>query len=390
MPPARSKPPISFAPGPGDLPDDGTPVTFEQTFAKRIHRPEAQDPILTADAFKEGAWYVERQTDDGWEHLEVASGLPDVEQLRQDYGPGKYRLTPIDPRSGEQVEKLRIVKKIASITGQGDVLPFPGGRSSLDADDPYAQPPGFEDMPPWMRMQLAQAAEDRRENTRRAEAADARRQDFEQKMQLAEFQRAQREDEHRREDRAAADKAAARAAERSSELIQGGIALLSTIVPALLNRGQAAQHGSGVEARLLDAMLDKRAQREPASNSMRDTLGMLVAIDELADRRAERGSRRRNDEDDDEEDDDARSTLMGLLPAVLGQGGGGGGGQNGGQIPDGLKDKLLEEAMNDPHMIARYAMRNPTGVARTIKRALSNNPALENALSEAIEKDNDD
>jgi hypothetical protein len=133
---------------PQDLPDDGTPISFTQTFAKNVGKVD-DDRVPTADDFEDAEWQVRRQTVEGWEFVEKVESRPFDEDLRVNYGAGKYELTPIDPRTGKPVPQCKVVRLISAV-----VTP----PSSNYMRDEYLPPPPMaaasEEMPAWMRYQM--------------------------------------------------------------------------------------------------------------------------------------------------------------------------------------------------------------------------------------------
>lgn len=369
---------------PQALPDDGTPVTFSQTFAKHVGSGKVDDERLpTADDFEDAEWEIRRQTPDGWEFVErVENGMPLDNELREDYGPGKYELTPIDPRTGRLVKQVRKVRLIsATITQTGSVLPFPGGR-----EDPYyppSMPAMTDEVPAWMRWQMQQAAEERAEQRRRAEEALARQKEFEEKLALREFERQEREErERKRRDDMAAEEARRRD-ERFGHLLSAGLGLAQAF---FTGQNRNPQPQKDVNEVLLRELMEERRSRTPQANGMRDSLELLMVLDKLAESRAARDSRSSRDDDDDD-DDSMKSLLVGMLPAMLGRGGGGGGAP---QLPDAMVDQMIEQAFQNPAVIEKIAMRNPNGIAGAFMRAIKANPALEKAVLDAVEKSGDE
>ena len=100
---------------------------------------------------------------------------------------------------------------------------------------------------------------------------------------------------------------------------------------------------------------------------------------------------KKGDDDDEDDDGDMKKLLVGMLPAILNRGGGGGG--SGGempQLPAEMIDGMIEQAFQSPEVIQKIAMRNPHGIAKSFMLALKQNPALEKAVLEAVEKSNGD
>ena len=375
---------------PSSLPDDGTPVTFTQTFAKNVGVGRTEDErIPTAEDYEDEEWEIRRQTPEGWEFVEKVEGMPLDNELREDYGAGKYELTPVDPRTGKTIPKLRKVRLISStISPAASVVPFPGGMGQM-RDEP-AYPPSFPNMPSgdevpaWMRWQMQQAAEERAEQRRRAEEALARQKEFEEKLALREFERQEREERERKRRDDLASEEARRRDERFSQMLTAGIGLAQVF---FTNNSRQPQQRDVNEV-LLKELMEERRSRSPATNSMRDNLDLLLVLDKLAQSRAEMASGGRSSRDDDDDSDDTmKQLLVGMLPAILNRGGGGGAPP---QLPDAMVDQMIEQAFHSPQVIEKIAMKNPQGIASAFLHAVKKNPALERAVLSAIESSGGD
>lgn len=371
---------------PHSLPEDGTPVSFTQTFAKHVGTGRTEEErILTAEDYEDEEWEVRRQTVDGWEFVEKVEGMPLDSELRENYGAGKYELTPVDPRSGKTITKLRKVRLIsATISPTASVLPFPSQQSS-PREEPYYPMPmaGGEEVPAWMRWQMQQAAEERAEQRRRADEALVRQKEFEEKLALREFERMEREERERKRRDDLASEEARRRDERFGQMLTAGLGLAQAF---LSNKSQSAPPQRDVNEVLLRELMEERRNRTPQANGMRDSLELLMVLDKLAESRAARDSRGRDD--DDGEDDTMKQLLVGMLPAMLNRGGGGGGGAP--QLPDGMVDQMIEQAFQSPQVIEKIAMKNPQGIAGAFMRAIKANPALEKAVLDAVERNSED
>ena len=372
---------------PHSLPEDGTPVSFTQTFAKHVGTGRTEEErIPTAEDYEDEEWEIRRQTPEGWEFVEKVEGMPLDSELRENYGAGKYELTPVDPRTGKAIGKLRKVRLISAT-----ISPTSSGMGMGMRDEPaYPSMPmmgmpmgGGEEVPAWMRWQMQQAAEERAEQRRRAEEALARQKEFEEKLALREFERMEREErERKRRDDLAAEEARRRD-ERFGHLLSAGMGLAQAFLTA---RNQPQQRD--VNEVLLRELMEERRSRTPQANSVRDNLDLLLVLDKLAQSRAEMavGARGGRDDDDEKEDDTMKQLLVGMLPAILNRGGGGGGGGGVPQLPNEMIDQVIEQAFNSPAVIEKIAMKNPQGIAGAFLSAIKKNPALEKAVFDAIEK----
>lgn len=369
---------------PGSLPDDGTPVSFTQTFAKNVGLGRTEEErIPTAEDYEDEEWEIRRQTPEGWEFVEKVEGMPLDNELREDYGAGKYELTPVDPRTGKTIQKLRKVRLISStISPAASVLPFPGSMGQMREEPMYSPPmslPSGDEVPAWMRWQMQQAAEERAEQRRRAEEALSRQKEFEEKLALREFERQEREErERKRRDDLAADEARRRD-ERFSQMLTAGIGLAQ----AFFTTSKSQPQHRDVNEVLLKELMEERRNRSPANNSMRDNLDLLLVLDKLAQSRAEMATGGRSSRDDDDDSDDTmKQLLVGMLPAILNRGGGGGAPP---QLPDQMVDQMIEQAFHSPQVIEKIAMKNPQGIASAFLLAVKKNPALERAVLSALE-----
>jgi hypothetical protein len=362
---------------PQDLPDDGTPISFTQTFAKNVGGKVEDERMPTADDYEDAEWQVRRQTVEGWEFVEKVESRPFDEDLRVNYGPGKYELTPLDPRTGKPVPPCKIVRLISAVV-------TPPTTSYLR--DEYLPPPPMtaassDEMPAWMRYQMQQAAEERAEARRQAAEAAARQREFEEKMALREFERQEREERAQRAREAKEQDEARRRDQRMSELISAGVTLATTVLANKNNQPPPRD----VNEVLLQELREARRERAPATNGMRDSLDLLIVLDKLAQNRAEMAAGRRGDDDEDS----TSKMMMQMLPLVLGGRGGGGGGGVPQLSPD-MVEGMLEQAFSDSDLIQKIASKNPGRTASAFMRAVKSNPALENAVLTAIDKENAD
>ena len=361
------------------LPDDGTPTTF--SFAKTVGTRAPDDSRApTAEDYEEAEWELRRQGDEGWEFVENVQGMPLDNELRENYGPGKYEMKPLDPRSGKAIERLRRVRIIsATIAPSATVLPFRG--SGDEGFAPFAAMPGSDEVPAWMRWQMQQSATAQQEQQRKADEALQRQRDFEEKLALKEFDRQEREERERTRREQREEKDAERRDARFNDLLTAGITLATSFFS---NRSQPTPQRDVNEV-LLKELMEERRNRNPQANTMRDNLDLLLVLDKLAQSRAEAsgGGRRR---DDDDEDDGLKDLLMGMLPAMLGRGGQGGQPQ---MAPE-MIEQMVEQALQSPALIEKIAMRNPKGMAETFMAAVKKNPVLEKAVMDAVDAAADD
>lgn len=371
--------PVPFSIDPGQLPDDGSPVTFEQTFAKRLGTGAAQQNPLTEEDFENSEWLVEKLEGGTWGTHSVVRGRPSQARLK-DEGPGRYRIAPLD--------RTRNNRKIESLEQTITILDPSGGLRSTNAPEaPARTVQEGVDMPAWMQMMFQQQAEERAETRRKAEEAERRREAWEREQALKEEARRERE-ERMAEVRAEREAQAAReAAERNNALILAGLELARHMVtrpqpqPVVQER-----RDDRIQELLLGHILQERT-REPvaAGGSLKESIEMLMALDQVAQARADRIP---PPPEREEKEEDFGDTMMKMLPMMVGgamQRGGGGGGQP--QLPAINPEALLARALEDPALIAKVAARNPEAIARTFSKVVKSNPQIEKAVIDVLSAD---
>ena len=358
---------------PASLPDDGSPVTFEQTFRKKVG--DGTSAVgMTADDFETADWQVERQTDSGWATIDVVAGRPHKPELREMYGEGKYRIMPLDPRDRRPMESLHRIELIGS--------PVLGKQAATPA-----QAPMNDDLPPWMRLMMAQQAQERADAIRRAEEAEARRAEWEKQQAQREWERQEREERERRarEDREAEERRMA--SDRQNQMMIAGLA----VAKELFANKRESSGDSDTSAMLLQALLRNQEQRQAApapSGSLKETLELLVVLDKIAEGRAERNAPPPPPEPEEE---NLGKSFMGMLPMLMAMRGGGA--QNAAPpafdpaMIQQLTGQAVQKMLADPDAIAEYAGQNPDATAKVFLAAVKKNPSLESAVMKALEDD---
>jgi hypothetical protein len=359
---------------PSSLPDDGSSVTFEQTFRKKVG--DGTSAVgMTADDFETADWQVERQTDSGWATIDVVAGRPHKPELREMYGEGKYRIMPLDPRDRRPMESLHRIELIGS--------PVLGRQAATPV-----QAPMNDDLPPWMRLMMAQQAQERADAIRRAEEAEARRAEWEKQQAQREWERQEREERERRarEDRESEDRRMA--SDRQNQMMIAGLA----VAKELFANKRESSGDSDTSAMLLQALLHNQEQRQAVtaapSGSLKETLELLVVLDKIAEGRAERNAPPPPPEPEEE---NLGKSFMGMLPMLMAMRGGGA--QNAAPpafdpaMIQQLTGQAVQKMLADPDAIAEYAGHNPDVTAKAFLAAVKKNPSLESAVMKVLEED---
>ena len=386
--PKRAGGPIPFSIDPGQLPDDGSPVTFEQTFAKRLGPQNGTQNILTEEDYEHCDWQLEHQQPNGkWATVAIVKGRPYPHTLLN-RDPGAYKATPIG-RDNKPVEARAVNMTVGA----------PAPASALVPVAPFESNRGEEnrmDMPPWMQMIMQQQAEERAEARRAAAEAKRERDAWERDQMLKEEARRERE-ERAREVKAEREAQARReAAERSNALIMAGLQVAQqmggAVVSAITSSKQAPApaRDDRLQELLLQAVLRDRSQPAPANSgngSLRESLDLLLALDQVAQSRADRLPPPPAEKDEDES---ISGSMIKMLPMLMG----GLGGQQaapqalqGPQVPQLNVEALLSRALQDPKVVAQIAARDPEAIARTFSKVVKSDKRLEAAVIKVMEED---
>lgn len=410
---------------PSSLPADGTPYTVvtTTTHQKKLgdspmnQQQEPQQRLTQAD-FEDSHWNVYIQTSKGFEFAEKLKGKPYDSDIRDLFGPGLYQSTPIGP-DGRPVTSMTVTHKVLDPTeamGSGK----PAVKNVTDASADPAQWKGEEKMPAWMRYQLQHAAEDRSEARRRAEEAELRKDDWERQQRDREWQKMEREareererresesterrDRYEREERERKErddrerlfreeKEQREREERRhrSDQFAAMMGAATTVVTSFLeskNSRDNNSRGKDLNEVLLQAIVaDKKTSN---TSSMADQIEILLALDQL----------RKNDAPAPVEKEDDGSDIMKMLagaaPLLAAMKGGGGVPpqqhghpqmmQQAALPPQPDPHALAAQALQDPEVVSRLAMQNPTGVAASLVQAVKGNPLLKNAVVKAFEQ----
>ena len=377
---------IPFQIDPGSIPDDGSPITFEQTFSKRLGSTNGTQNPLTDDDYDIMEWNLEVQLPSGsWSFLRTVKGKP-YPHTMGDADPGVYRATPIDRTRNNRLVTEKQCKFTIGTPAPVAAVPMPTaaeGQRPLDAS--------LTAMPPWMQVLFQREAEERAEVRRRQEDDARRREVWERDQALKEEARREREErlaELRAEREAIARK---EAADRTNALILAGMQLAQQVLnkPAPQPVERRDDRSDRVQELLLSHVLSERARSSAPQSSIKESLELVVALDQLAQSRADRLPPPPAEEEKEEES--MGSTMMKMLPMLVGgaiSGGGGGGGQQA-AAPAAMPnvDGLLASALNNPDVIARVAAQNPEAIARTFSKVVKADKRLEEAVIKVLSED---
>ena len=372
---------VPFQIDPGVIPDAGSTVTFEQTFAKRLNPGNTQQNSLAEEDFENSEWTIEKLGPRGPSSIATVRGRPFAHNLRR-YGPGQYVVTPLD-RQGKPVESL-----------QKDILV--GNPTDDDEDAPAAKPAagGDSGMPPWMQLMLQQQAEERAEARRREAEVKREREAWEREQALKEEARREREERLREIQSEREAQARKEAAERNNALLMAGLQMAqqigSSVMGVMANKASqpAPAKDDRLQELLLQHILSERA-RPQSGGGLKESLDLLIVLDQVAQSRADRLPPAK--EEAEEKEEDMGSTMMKMLPMLIasrmGGGGGGGDAPSAAPLPAPDIEGLLAHALNDPAIIAKVAARNPEAVARTFSKVVKSDKRIEEAVVKVLEEE---
>ena len=328
--------------------------------------------VKTRDDYLKSPWYVYVKEDTGWVFCDKVSKYPEVDKLRTDYGLGTFKLVPLDEQ-GSKLDMLEEVVRVGSANRFEEMQQTPQVAKNKHPDD---------DLPAWTQLLMQQASQEREEARRAQSAADKRRQDWERKQAEREWERQERQERMERERYEREEKERERKAEQMQNVMAQGAGILGSIVTAVTT---AIQHRpqpepkSDMSDKLLSLFIAQQNQPQKSGGGMKETLDLLIVLDKMAENRASQVQPK--------EEDDPMKTMMGMLPMIMAmKGGGGGGGMNPEQL-QALMGESVKSAFKDPETIQRIAAENPDETAAAFMVAVKNNPALEQAVVKALEKD---
>lgn len=383
---------LGFAIDPGQIPDDGTTVTFEQTFAKKLGPATGTQNPLADEDYEVMDWSLDRQFPNGSRSfLRVCKGRP-YPHTMGDADPGVYIATPIDRTRNNRLVREKEVKFTIGTPAETASAP-----AAPVVDLPRGMPDaGLNAMPPWMQVLFQREAEERAEQRRRQEDDARRREAWERDQALKE--EARREREERMAELRAEREAIARkeAADRTNALILAGMQLAQQVMakPAPTPPPPPERRDDRIQELLLSHILSERSQaaQQGPQSSIKESLELVVALDQLAQSRADRLPPPAADEK--EEPESMGSTMMKMLPMLVGGSLAGGGG--GASAPSASPapampsmDNLLAGALNNPEIIARVAAQNPEAIARTFSKVVKADKRLEEAVIKVLSEDDE-
>jgi hypothetical protein len=361
---------------------------FQQEYPYQQPDPSRVDeqPRETRDDFLYAEWEIWKAPDGGdYAQVSTHKGMPEASHCRDRHGVGNYMIIPLDAEGRTRPEFSK------SFRCAPPVDPTPVGSSTTPAA--LVAPENSDDLPPFVRMMLAQQAEERREARRRADDSEARREKWEREQRDREWAKAEREERERlrAEERAAEERKSAN--ERFNTMMASAITLAGSFVQAFAAK-PAGEPKSQVNEALLAAVLQRSASPAPAAGgSLKDSLDLLLVLDQVADRRAERAAPAVVEK----EDDGLVKAMMGMLPAILAMRGGGGGAEAAAQAmaalqhsgegapdPRGIAEGFVTGILRDPDALAEIASRDPDGTAKVFLAAVQRNPSLQAAVQKAI------
>ena len=377
---------LGFAIDPGQIPDDGTTVTFEQTFAKKLGPAAGTQNPLADEDYEMMEWSLDRVLPNGARSfLRVCKGRP-YPHTMGDADPGVYIATPIDRTRNNRLVREKEAKFTigtpteATIAPVAPVIDLPRGTSDA----------GVNAMPPWMQVLFQREAEERAEQRRRQEEDARRREAWERDQALKEEARREREErlaELRAEREAIQRK---EAADRTNALILAGMQLAQQVMTKTSTPTPAPERRDDrIQELLLSHILSERSHTSAPQNSIKESLELVVALDQLAQSRADRLPPAVEDK---EEPESMVKTMMQMLPMLVG--GAMGGGNAAAAAPAAAPampnmDKLLAGALNNPEIIARVAAQNPEAIARTFSKVVKADKRLEEAVIKVLSEDDE-
>lgn len=360
---------------PKDLPQDGSAVTYESTFRRRVN--DGTGANMTVDDYEQSEWEVERQTSSGWATVDIVKKRPYKSHLRKAYGEGKYRIRPLD-HGGKPLDQFAAIELIGSPT-----MTTPKPEVS---EKPGREKEPSNELPSWMRLIMAQQSQERQDAIRRAEESERRREEWERKQAAREWEKAEREERERRsrEEREAEERRMAQ--ERQNQLILAGLGIAKEFATS---RNQPAPASSSLNEAMLAAIIREREVPKP-TGGIKDTLDLLVVLDQIAESRAERNA---PPPPEKEEETDLGKTLMNMLPSIMAA-------RSGMSLPatqaapaidpnmiQQLAGSAVDRVLSDPNAIAQFVAKDPKKTIKTFIQAIESDPNLKAEVEKALTED---
>lgn len=365
--------PTPFSIDPGSLPDDGSPVSFEQTFRKKLGDGQGAPNVLTDADVQHSDWQVERIGSDGkWKVLDIVQGRPSPGYMLK-RPRGSYRVTPI--KDG------KLLNQFSEEIDIGEPL---AAASQIAVATEQATP--SDPTQAFLQVMFQQQAEERTAQARRLEQAEARREAWEREQSLKDEARRDREERmaQARADREAEERR--QSADRTNQLIMAGLTALQTVVPSVMRPQAPQEANSRLQEILLNAVLRERSQPTAQGTTLAEQLQMLVALDQVAQARADRLPPASDKPEND--DDSLTGMLRSMLPMFM---------MNRAQTPQqpGVQmqpqqpqidvEGLVAHALKNPQLIRAAVRRDPKATANTLA-ALMDDPETRNAVIAAMEE----
>ena len=375
---------------PVELPADGTPFTVVTTTThqkKMGDSPMSQDAIpqrIDVKDFENANWNVYIQTAEGFQFIDKLAGRPYDPDIRDIFGTGRFKSVPIGPE-GKPLEEFAVYHKIMDVTSTEKTEPKSKEQTAADWGMQ-----GAVEMPAWMRMQLQQATEEKRESRRRQEASEVKEQEWKREQQAKEWERKNREEGLIREQRKAdaterkdrleremqekRDRADREREERrfrteqQNNLMKLGAGLFTAFIES---RGNSKE-SPNLNSQLLSAVITSNRSQQPQPG-LKDQIDILLALDKL----------RGGDKPEDKEESDFMK-MMGMasnvVPALASMRGGGTQPQQAAQLSPPSPEEIGLQVLNNPEAISQLSMSNPAGIAQSLVTAVKGNPALKDAV----------
>jgi len=391
---------------PADLPPDGTPFTVVTT---TTHQKKMGDspmdqtvkPHVSVGDFENAPWNVYIQGPDGFQFIEKLTGRPYDPDLQNIFGPGRFKTIPIGPE-GKPLDEFTTYHKIKDPTA--DKKNVPRTPEQVSKDWGMSGDAGTE-MPAWMRLQMQEAREEKREARRRADEATIREAEWKREQSSKDYERRNREDNEARAQRLADaqerkdryDKEVQEKREKDDrerderrfrvEQQNNWMKLGAGLVTAFIETRNAPQ-GENLNSTLISALVNNAGNR-PKETSIVEQIQILSALDDL------RGSKSGGEDNEDSDFMKMMGMASSVVPAIAAMRGGGGGANGAAQQqlagpPQQQQAMSAEEIgmqiMHSPEAISKISMKDPTGSAAALVGAVKGNPALKDAIIKEFQK----
>jgi len=261
------------------------------------------------------------------------------------------------------------------------------------------------EMPAWMRLQMQEAREEKREARRRADEATIREAEWKREQSSKDYERRNREDNEARAQRLADaqerkdryDKEVQEKREKDDrerderrfrvEQQNNWMKLGAGLVTAFIETRNAPQ-GENLNSTLISALVNNAGNR-PKETSIVEQIQILSALDDL------RGSKSGGEDNEDSDFMKMMGMASSVVPAIAAMRGGGGGANGAAQQqlagpPQQQQAMSAEEIgmqiMHSPEAISKISMKDPTGSAAALVGAVKGNPALKDAIIKEFQK----